>query len=194
MAVLRVAVRWVGFPGSPGFSNFHFAYDNEALTEIDASISKLRTMLGSIAAYIPTGVNLVYPTAVDVFNTGTGVLEESIPVTAVANTTGQAASTYAGPSGGVISWTTGVVNNGRRVRGRTFLVPLSTAYYSADGTPSDTPRAAVNTAATTFLGNASGLTFGIWSRPVAGVVTGILAPATSANVPETVAVLRSRRD
>jgi hypothetical protein len=137
---------------------------------------------------------------VENYDVGTGKLMNEIvmanPPAAVPGTA-LATTPYAGGTGAVIHWLTGVIFNGRRVRGKTFVVPLA-ASADSDGTLASAVLANVQSAATALANVPSpGLT--VWSKqystgtpPVQ--IGGINAPVDIAQVPDKIAILRSRRD
>jgi hypothetical protein len=86
-----------------------------------------------------------------------------------------------------------VIINGRRLRGRTFLVPLGSTFYTTDGTPIETARTNIAAAAAVLIANTGGPPLGVWRRPSPSGV-GVLGVATTASVPDKAAVLKSRRD
>jgi hypothetical protein len=113
-------------------------------------------------------------------------------------TGGSVANNYSGASGLVINWRTAGVRNGRRVRGRTFLVPLAGGAYGTDGTIDNANITETVTAATALYTTASPIKLGVWARPKRddlGNITedGSFHPVVAASVPDMAAVLRSRR-
>jgi hypothetical protein len=193
MAVMRYTVRWNGFTGAPGFTNLHFLFGSETLAERDDSASAVRALFVAMQTYMPTGVNVTFPTEVDIFDEESGSLISTLPVSSLATVSGTGSTAYSSVTGGVISWGTNVIINGRRLRGRTFMVPLGSTFYTTDGTPIESARTAIATAAATFIANSGGPPFGVWSRPKVDQV-GVLGVATTASVPDKAAVLKSRRD
>jgi hypothetical protein len=95
---------------------------------------------------------------------------------------------------------TGLAGKPRRVRGRTFIVPVGRDTFIAGGA-----LRATDTGRLTTFGNAlmaTGPAFGIWARHIPaktgvgahGDVPGAFFPATSFTLPTKAAVLTSRRD
>jgi len=90
----------------------------------------------------------------------------------------------------VVGWRTEAAT--RRGRGRTFLGPLRTSVNQSNGTPLETVRAEVETAAADFIDQFDGLdgsAFGIWSE-----ADSVLRDIVDGRVRNEFAVLRSRRD
>lgn len=195
MAVIRYTVRWGGFTGAPGFTNFHFGAETPPPSQavLDATAVKVRAFFNTFATNFPSGLSISFPGEVDQLNTGTGALENvyNVPVQTVV--TGSASGTYGAGVGACIAWTGFGLANGRRPRGRTFLVPLAPLSFQTDGTLADTFRTNLVTAANTLADDTSGLPLMVWHRPVSGV-GGSSHQVVSASVTDKTAILRSRRD
>jgi hypothetical protein len=133
---------------------------------------------------------------VEVLEETNGQLTNVFNVAAQSVLQGQAASApYSAASGGVVTWRTAGVRNGRRVRGRTFLVPLASAAYQSDGTIASAVLTSLNTNFATFLSDTNSAVLGVYARPTfKGATDGAWFTVTGFNVPDKVAVLRSRRD
>lgn len=182
----RLQVRWTGFMGGPGYSNFYFVGGVAHSDPVHAFFTSLSAlMVGNCSVNIPDGG--------DTFNEATGELTGAwgTPTSRnVASQNGPAA--YAGGSGACISWNTNSINRGRKIRGRTFLVPLYGGTFDTDGSISAMHLTELNNWVATFAdAGASGL--GIWSRPRLGI-GGLHGPVTGGVVHDLAAVLRSRRD
>jgi len=92
--------------------------------------------------------------------------------------------------GGCVTWLTGGIVNGHRVRGRTFIVPLVTSVYEDDGTLTASSYSLMNG----FGADLTAAGLEIWSRPSVAVPTGSAWPVTGHRVRDKVAFLSSRRD
>lgn len=149
-----------------------------------------------IKAYFPPVVTVTSQSDAEVIEETTGQLQSVFTVTPSSGHTGPASSNpYSAASGAVVTWRTAGVRNGRRVHGRTFLVPLNQAAYAADGTLSTLGLSALNAAATTLASAAGAPDLGIWARPTAPAATdGEWFAVNSFSIPDMAAVLRSRRD
>lgn len=197
--MLKVKMRWSGFTGSPGYSNFYFReFSNNPPTNADAdeAVDRVETFITNVKSLLPNVVNLAAEADVEVIEETTGALQnvlQAVPAAAQAGTGG--VGNYAAAVGAVITWRTAGVRNGRRIRGRTFLVPLYNSMFSTDGSLASTTVTTLNTAATNLLATTSSPDFGVWARPTGpGATDGIWYLANSASVPDMSAVLRSRRD
>lgn len=163
-------------------------YWDQAATGMSAAVA---TFFDSIKAYLAIGSTITVPDAGDLLDDATGELAGSWSdgTTTTVATTG--AGGFAAGVGARVKWSTQGVVNGRRVRGSTFLVPLSSAQYQSDGTILDATKSVLQTAANTMLAAPSSPLL-IWHRPVGGS-GGSSYEATSGEVPDKVSWLRSRR-
>lgn len=197
--MLKVKVRWQGFTGSPGWSNFYFDGQGDTfLTPEDAPIvaARVSTFLNNVKGMFPNTVQWKIQSDVEAISVSNGELltVHSIPDIPVIQATGGAAG-YAAASGFVVTWRTAGVRNGRRVRGRTFLVPAASVSYGADGTIESVTLGTLTTQATTLAGIGGTSPLQVWSRPSGpGASDGVAFDVASVSVPDMAAVLRSRRD
>jgi hypothetical protein len=101
---------------------------------------------------------------------------------------------WAAAVGAVISWSTAGIRNGRRVRGRNFVVPLNSAQFDKDGTLTTSAVNSLNTAATALRTGSAGAPLAIYARPTGpGAEDGAVHVVTSHRVPDMGAILTSRR-
>lgn len=186
--MMRFNCAWQNWPGSPGVSTFYAEAGADVSTVTDA----LRAFFNSLATLIPLSLTIQVPSNGDIISDAngaiTGAWSDGTPVTVV---TCSGAGAYAGNAGAVVHWlTTGVVN-GRRVRGRTFLVPLIGSAYESNGSIATAALATINGAAATLVA-AIGTNMLIWHRPK-GVMIGSSFDVTNHRVPDLAVSLRSRR-
>jgi hypothetical protein len=183
----RVRVSWQGWPGAPGVSTF---YLTPAVTQ--TSIDAIRAYFNSLVALLPTGLTITVPQTGDLIDDVSGLITGSWSVgTPPTVVTGTAPGNYAGNAGGVTHWLTGLVVNRRRVRGRTFLVPLASTAFDTAGAISTSTLTTLNTAATTLLA-ALGTNFRVWHRPAKGLGGGS-GTVIATRTPKLAISLRSRR-
>lgn len=197
--MLKVTLKWTGFAGAPGYSNFFyrdFSSSEPTQADADAAVQKVVTFGAYVRTYLPIEAALQVQTAVEVIEETNGQLQTVFTAPPTSVLQGQAASApYSAASGAVITWRTGGVRNGRRVRGRTFLVPLANAAYQSDGTIATAVLTSLNTNMTTFISAAGTPDLGVWARPTSkGATDGIWYAVNGFTIPDKVAVLRSRRD
>lgn len=189
----RVTERWSGGQIGSGFTNLHFTEGiGTAQQAADAVKQFFDDVYLSSGGNLPTGVTLQSPSSVDIVDPVSGTLINSIPVTGAKTLSGAASGTYAAPAGACITWTTSGVVDGHRVAGRTFLVPLASTKYQADGTIDDPYRTTLLTAAAALVAAAPELT--IWHRPESKALGGgSMHPVLALRLSDKVAILRSRR-
>lgn len=198
--ILRVKSKWTGFNGAPGYTNFYFrdfSVSNEPTqAQADAAVARTATFWNNVKSRFPTVVTISIQGDVEVVEETTGEMQGVFGVTPPpAHVGGATSSVYSGPTGMVINWRTAGVRNGRRVRGRTFLVPVATENFATDGTIDATKLASVQSTANDLASQTGTPDLGVWARPTApGATDGQWYPVTSATVPDLAAVLRSRRD
>jgi len=181
----RVRSTWTGFPGGPGVSTMYFV-------DMATALASVETFWLAIADRIPAGVNIQVESSGDVIDDATGNLTDSWTEDAIDIVHGTAGGSYSAPAGMVVDWLTSTVLDGRRLRGRTFIVPMSGGGYDNDGTPQAEFISDVLAAATALVA-AQSSSFYVWHRPLASRAGGA-GLVTSARVPNFTAVLKSRRD
>lgn len=207
--VSTVTAIWSGFTGSPGYTLFRF---NELDTgaKLNAAGAAMRNFLSTIATNMASGAgawSIQVQGLVQHHDIGTGDLQGESTMGTVPNVitgSGTAGAAYAGGSGAVVHWTTGSTHNGRKIRGRTFLVPLLLSAFSADGTITTGLITSLTTAGGALIADST-TDFGVYSRfwdkqpgdPPVDVppkqVGGSFTPASGIFVPDRAAQLRTRR-
>lgn len=194
----RVVVKWTGFNGGPGFTNLFFQTSGAtAVTLPDAqdAVNKVESWTSSISNHLPTSVTVqVDPTVVEM-NEQNGMQIGFLATTGPAAHVGGDSTGYSAASGACFNWYTNGVRNGRRVRGRTFIVPLGGGKYDSQGTLSTTTVNSFTTATNTLIAASSLSQLTVWSRPSApGATDGQAHQVTNYTLPDKAAILTSRRD
>lgn len=200
VGIARVVTRWSGFSGAPGYTNLFFrdfeggsGEPNQAT--IEGAQGRVQTFWNAVNDFLPNDVTLTIESTVDVLEHSTGELVNSFSAPTAPVITGLDAGAYAAASGAVISWRTGTIRNGRRIRGRTFLVPMGSGAFGINGGIQPSIVTSLQNAANALLANTGTPDLYIWARPTApGALDGSLGLVTGASVPSVGAVLRSRRD
>lgn len=201
--ILRVKTRWSGFNGAPGYSVMHFrdfgtgdGGGGEATQEMaQAAADKVAGFFNRILDVIPATVQLDIESEVDLLESTTGELVDSYTAIGALTSQGAAGGSYSAASGAVVNWRTSGVRNGRRVRGKTFLVPLAASAYDNEGQLTASARNTIQTAALFLVTDNGPADLGVFARPTGPDATdGAWYVATSMSVPASVAILRSRRD
>lgn len=153
--------------------------------------SAVLAFFNAIKALVPGGVTWTVPSSGDLIDDATGELHGTWSISGGGAVASTGISTYASGVGARVVWVTGAIRGGRRVRGSTFIVPLTTAQYDADGTIQSTAAATIKSAADAYL-TSVGVNALVWSRPRTGLA-GSGVPIASTLVPDKVSWLRGRR-
>lgn len=193
MDMLRVTARWAGFPGAPGYSNFFFAGGGGLISDAQQVADRVRSAFQEIYTYMANDTSVAIDPEVAIVDSDSGELTGYETIDPGSPVSASGGGNFAGPVGAVVNWTTNDVRFSRRIRGRTFLVPLSNSVFDDDGTLNTNARSSVQDFADTMVGGDFDSEFGVWSRPRGGS-GGVFATATGYSVPDMAAVLRSRRD
>lgn len=183
----RVRVEWSGAAViGGGLSTFYFDTPDTGWQ------SDLCDFFEGTRFVFPNLVTVTIPNTGDQINDATGEVVGTWTSGSQENWTGGATSqVHAAGVGARVVWNTLGRTNNRRVRGTTFMVPLSVECYDNAGTLSTNALAVLNDNAASFL-TAIGPSFVIWTRPANGAEGGINS-VTSRTVPDKVSWLRSRR-
>lgn len=150
-----------------------------------------KSFWSSLAAVMAGYVSIKVPNVADVLDETTGELLNTTVQGTEGNYTGGGTGAYAGGVGGAITWETAGVVAGRRVRGRTFVVPLAQNSYDTDGTLSAAVVTALSNAAQGLITDA-GSELVVWSRPRTALA-GSVHPVVARSVSDRVAWLQSRK-
>lgn len=182
MVNLRVhRVEWRGLPTGPGVSTF---YADDAGMDIRPYLDSLFTAIG---IKTPGAISFYIPNSGITIDSGTGHPNGSWTAGSAITRAATGSGAYAAPVGGLIRWETPVFIAGRRLVGKTFLVPFLSGCFESDGTLLNTVKTDLQAAAALFVTGAT--SFRIYSRRNAAV-----ANVTTSSVPDKAMVLRSRRD
>lgn len=199
MALLRGKIRWTVPGAGSAHSVLHFGQltgDSPNVDMANEIVTRMNTFITGIRNYIPQAVSMQALADVEAIDQPTGELLSVVTGTTVAAQAGAATSTatWAAPVGAVISWQTSQIVRGRRLRGRTFLVPCSSTAFQTDGTIDSTVLTTFGNAAT-GLRTAGTLTeLVVYSRPTGpGATDGTGGVVNAHRIPDMAAVLRSRR-
>lgn len=206
--VLRYKVEWTGFSGAPGYTNLFFGIAGDFFTPENVSepVAKIDAWLNDLNTRVPGSVTLKLNSTVETIRVADGALTDFDSITPFARAAGTGTGAYSAASGAVVSWYTDGIRNNRRVRGRSFLVPIAGSALATDGRLAGATTTGLQTAANNLITpTASGARLYIYARPTAikdaaGKPTGeynadgVAFPVSAARVPSAVAVLRSRRD
>ena len=187
MSTQRLRAAWSGAPVTgAGVSTFY-----SAPTAGSGLATAVNSFFNSVKGLIPTGVQINVDTGGDLFDELTGSLLGSWGTSGTTVVTCSGAAAHSQGVGGRVVWATSGIRNGRRVRGSTFIVPISAGNWDNDGTLLAAAVTTLNTAAAALV-TALGGDMRIWSRPEPGN-PGVGNIVTSGACKDATSWLRSRR-
>lgn len=196
----RVKLRWSGFQGGPGYTVLHFgAFPHDTFDSAMATYAATKTdaFIQAVKPYIPYQATLETMADVEVIDITSGDLVgiETATVAAPAVSTQSLGQLYMAAAGAVINWKSNEIRNGRRMRGRSFLVPLGINITEQNGTLTSGFLTAMNSAAAALRATGGTSQLYIYGRPSApGATDGTVGGVIGHSIPDFTAVLRSRRD
>lgn len=201
--LLRVKTKWSGFSGAPGYTVLHFrdfgagdggGGDASAASAL-AAVNRVSSFFTAARTALASTVTLNIEPEVDVLEDTTGELVTSFTTPTQAPIFGNNSGNYSAATGAVINWKTGGVRNGRKIRGRSFLVPVGGSGMDAAGLLAAGARTAILNAGIALVDPAGSPDLVVYARPSGpGATDGQAALVTGVTVPNLLAVLRSRRD
>lgn len=189
----KIQLIWEGFPGSPGYSTFYTRVADQAQHDYRQAAEVLRDAFQGLRTQLPTTVSIRFNPESEVIEDTTGDLVSFASMGAPPlPVTGLASGSYSAPTGAAIEWHTQGIRRSRRVRGRTYIVPLGNVAYEEDGSLTDAVIGVLGTLGTA-VADEDGPQFLIWSRPT-DTEEGSSHRISSYSVRDRAAVLTSRRD
>lgn len=198
-SILRAKLRWTGLPGGTGYSIFHFgefSFGEPDVNTANAAKDRLGQFIGQIKPFIPPSVTMQVETELEVIESTNGLMTNVLGGTAGPGAAGLGSGTlgYSAPTGAVMSWSTGGIRNGRRIRGRTFIVPLAGNAYQNNGTLEEGCLTNLNAAAAALSSITGQPDLGVYARPTSkGATDGVWYAVTGFRIPDMAAILSSRR-
>lgn len=191
-SILRTRAVIAGESGLPGLSTFYWLAASPTNTEATAALAGVRAYFEAVKAYLSAGCTVSYDTAVAVLEDTTGGLVTLLTATAqtLTTSTGALDAPPANQLGLVLN--TSTVVNGRVLRGRSFLGPLTTDAFASSGQIGSGARTALLAGGAALLA-VSAADLAVWHRPTNGS-GGLALACTGVGASDKVWVLRSRRD
>lgn len=188
--MVRVTTRWDGFPGAPGYTNFYGSHNGvSAQDSADQFADDIHDFWLQVNGYIPDSVTLtIVPTWQSLSDSSGQLTGEGQLASPPAAVTGNNAGSYAGNVGVAINWVSETVLNGRFLKGRTYLIPM-TGVFDQDGTLSAAAISAIGTSALALAEGSTNML--VWHRPVNGS-GGSSAQIATVTIKDRAAILRSR--
>lgn len=191
--IARYTLVWSGFIGGPGYTNLYAAGSGSVQSFADGARKFMADSVtaGVVGASLPANVRITPNDFVEQVDEATGELLGTLPVSPPALIQGFGTGGYSAVAGACVNWKTGGIVSGRRVRGRTFFVPLHNSCFQNDGTLEAAFLTTIRAAASLYVASTDGPC--IWHRPVGGT-GGSAHDITVATVSDKSSFLSSRRD
>ena len=196
MAIMRVRTQLTGSQGLPGLSTVYANGTTVTPSGADASdmVARVRAFWAAIAALLPASSIVLVSGQVDVIDPSNGALTSALSVAAPASVLGTGGASLPLAAAMLLTAETGLILNGRRFRGRTFVSPVSTA-VNVGGLTTSGSRTTMTTAANNMLIGATSSVPVVWHRPkLPGPLGGSASPVITYSVGSNFAILKSRRD
>jgi hypothetical protein len=206
MAVLGIVrTGWAGTSGGPGLTQLAVRNGDSSFWSIanaNTATAAVRAYWDAIKAYLPNEIVLTVSPVVDQYDDADGNLVASTTAgSAPATVTGSSTANYSMAAGIKMNLTTGVIRDGRRVRGAVYIVPAGSGAMTGTGTVDPTVRTAIDTAGNAMRSSLTtgGLTLLVWSRFREATATlpernGAIIDTSGVETSEKTAILRGRRD
>lgn len=198
--ILRCRAVLSGWSGAPALYTAYFSPGTAGGSVADATdcLARVRGFWNAMTAQLPAAVQITTAPTVDVLEASTGELvgqyASSAPPTVVTGTS--VAEFYAPGNYALLQINTLGFRNGRKVRGRSFIGPITEAGVTS-GVANSTLTSLVSASAAAQLTPSSPATASamvVWSRPSRGGSNGATNVVISFACPSKLAMLRSRRD
>jgi hypothetical protein len=199
LEIARVTTKWTGLAGGIGYTNLYYRdFETVGIDQaiVNGSVQRTDTWNAAISANVPTGITLEIEPTVAIINAEDGVLQRFMNHVIATQRPGSGTGAYSAASGACVNWYTAGVRKGRRIRGRSFLVPFAGASLATNGTLDDTKLNTLRTATNTLVtSQTTPGDLGVWARPTTkGATDGVWNVVNSFTIPDKAAILRSRRD
>jgi hypothetical protein len=202
-----VRTAWSGTSGGPGLTQMAIdtvdsSFGPLSPSQAQSAVDAVRSFWNNMVLLLPNEVILTVSPVVDYYLSHNAQLSGSVSApTPPANVAGTSAAAYSMATGPKLNLNTGVVRNGRRVRGSIYIVPGAGSTLGVTGMLEGTARANLNVYGNnlrTALATA-GLKLQVWSRPIPedkpkGPRDGAVADVVAIEANEKLAILRGRRD
>lgn len=169
----------------PGVSTFY------CTSFVAGQLAHFGTFFDAMKGLIPDTVNIVPVEVGEIIDSSSGEATGAWSDAPEAGVNGTGMSAHANGVGASVQWNTGTFSGGRRVRGRTFIVPLHRECFGTAGLLTDAARGTLQDAADGLIEDLAGA-LTIFSRPTGGG-SGGTASVTSATVSNTPSWLRTRK-
>lgn len=180
---------WTVPGGGTGYTVLH-AQDVLSTGGATDFATNVRALFNALASLIPDEVQVNFDSEVINLNTS-GTLTGVFPVTPPLEVDGTSTGTYNRAAGFRIDWNTDQIVAGHRLTGRSYFVPATSGVFDNEGQITGTSLTTIQNAANAYISamTADSVDAVVWSRTHA-----VVHDVTTASVPSSGAILRSRRD
>lgn len=183
--------------GGPGLNTVYWAPGTPGGVTADATdaVARVRAMWLAMAGQFPTTFAFGTSNDVSLIDDSDGALVGSLGAASVASVVGTGGAS-SGPLASMflVRLRTGLIRDGRLVRGRWYLGPVSAAAIHPSGSLVAAAQTALNSASTALLtGGATGSVPSVWHRPNSHGA-GASSPVLTTSTWSQFATMRSRRD
>jgi hypothetical protein len=187
--VIPITLDWGYGHGSPGANVWHVRTTGAPGSggELEGLVEMLQDFYTSIAGLFNATTTIRFEGEANGVGDDVGSYATAPPWTVTGTDAGSVAPPVLAM---LVQWR--AQSGGRNGRGRTFLGPLAASAVESNGTPSETARAAVQSAADDLIESSDSFANGafvVYSR-----TENVARDFITASVPNDFAVLRSRRD
>lgn len=196
MAIMRVRFNITATTGLPGLHTTYWKGASSSPVSADALdvVARVRAYWDAIKGLVAPGVIITCNVPVDVLDQTTGLLIGQLGAGSPASVTGTGSAIAPRATMMLLRYNTGVVVNGRRLQGRSFIGPVGVNTNSSGSVAGASAGLLVSATSTLQTGPTSSL-IQVWHRPTAANPSGGLsADVISFSTNNEFAVLRSRRD
>lgn len=203
MVMMRVRTIITVGQGLPGLFTLYFNGSSPTPITADATdvCARVRTFANAIIGLLPTGQLWSVQPAVDLVDSVDGQLAGGLVATTPALVTGTGGTVAPTATEMLLAANTGLVVNGRRLQGRSFIGPCAITVVSGTGQLGPTQQTTLQNAANVMISGSTTSFPVVWHRPkkagpggVPAATPGTNAAVTSFTARAPLAVLRSRRD
>jgi hypothetical protein len=192
----RYRVNLGGWTGAPGLNTWYVRFAAlPIIADVQGVADLLRTGYDSLKGKFGTGYTVDIDPQVDVIEDTTGLLQSSTVITPPAQVVGTDTGKQVSRATHILArLNTDSVINGRRLKGRIFLGPISSSGMDLNGQITAATMASVSTAFSGLIDLVGGRLV-VWHRPSsAGSADGDSGFVQSVTCKPVPATLRSRRD
>lgn len=138
--MLRLRINWTGL--NQGYSIWHFTGSDDQ-TGADDAAAAAAVWLAAVDNFLSVAQGFQVDPEVLVVNPATGQTTGSFGVSSSPGTGADSNNPLPNAAMGLVRWRTGVYNDGRELRGRTFIPGITENSCDANGNLSDTARSAI---------------------------------------------------